>query len=58
MSSLISRFNKYFSIVDSKQRRLELIDKYIEYLPRKFSEKEKQILKKKLLSLPLNKWGN
>jgi hypothetical protein len=48
--------NTFFGLIDSPKKRLALVDDYINNLPRKFSEKEKQILKEKLLKLPLNLW--
>jgi len=53
---LIPLINTYFDLIDSDQKRQELVDLYVNSLPRKLSSKEKESLKEKLLNLPLAKW--
>ena len=52
-----SLLNWYFKQIDSSKKREELVDKFLSSCPRKFSDKEYQEVRNKLLKLPLNLWG-
>lgn len=53
----IKLMNWYFSKIDSKKNRENLVDKFLTTCPKKFSEQEYKNIRSKLLKLPLNKWG-
>lgn len=48
----------YFSSIDSPEKRLELVDSFLDSVPRKFnSTEEKQEVREILLKTPLQYWG-